>query len=224
MRLGPPSANPKPERVDKESEKEGDVEFYDLIWKTHLHICEETGERLHDYNPNDPEYTYKIRKHIAHVLRKSKYPQFRHNPNNVIILSFASHQRADNGDPRQWRKMKIWPKCERIMIELIGEVPNSHKSDSYRIAPALNNMELTPELTQTIIDDMVNGIRHNTYASFEKQCNRLKVMLAMDAEATQEGTRDAIRIMHDRYGLNFQQWAKDIPEIVEYNNKQKSGQ
>ncbi len=105
------------------------------------------------------------------------------------------------------------------MMELIGEVPNSHK-----FPKTPNKIELTPELTATIIGDMVNGIRYNTNAQFIKQCNRLKVMLVMDTEVARQDTQDAIRIMYDRYGHTFIEWAKGIPEIVAYNNKRQTKQ
>ncbi len=76
---------------------------------------------------------------------------------------------------------------------------------------------LTPDCTENLLLDMENTIRHNHKATIGRQKTRLLTMLAVDPQVETEPTRDAINLMADRFGREFIEWAKEIPELVAYN-------
>lgn len=55
------------------------------------------------------------RTHVAHILSKGSFPQYRCEPKNFIILCLEHHDQFDCVDRTD---MKVWPYCEIIIQEL----------------------------------------------------------------------------------------------------------
>lgn len=93
--------------------------FYVDCWESMPHICAETGDVIPEYNPKHPKYAYLVSFHVAHILKKSKYPQFMYDKRNIIILSIDAHSKMD------WRSvkgMKIESFIEQRRSELLAEL------------------------------------------------------------------------------------------------------
>lgn len=65
----------------KESKIEGDVEFYKGIWGSRVHKSEVSGIVLGRFNLM----------YFHHILPKSKYPDLRYDPDNIIVLHPDEH-------------------------------------------------------------------------------------------------------------------------------------
>lgn len=67
-----------------------DREFYQSIWSSRSHWCESCDKKL----PNEPKTWM-----FDHLLEKSKYPDLRHEPDNIILVCFECHEKKTNGFP-----------------------------------------------------------------------------------------------------------------------------
>lgn len=67
--------------------------FYRWCWEHLPHVCEETMQPLNHYSAV----------HISHILTRGANPEMAHDPRNVNVLSFAAHNRWENGDRRNMR-------------------------------------------------------------------------------------------------------------------------
>lgn len=63
-----------------------DKEFYIEVWAASRHVCQECGCKL----GKEPLTLY-----FHHLLPKSKYPKFRHTPENIMILCADCHVQAE---------------------------------------------------------------------------------------------------------------------------------
>lgn len=72
--------------VDKRTTKEKDWFFYCLIWSKRRHEDFETGE---------PIYGELSTLYMHHCLPKSKYPKLRYVEENIVIVSWATHSKAE---------------------------------------------------------------------------------------------------------------------------------
>ena len=79
--------------------------FFRWVWEHKPHQCEETMRPLANYSAV----------YCSHILTRGSHPEIAHDPRNINILSFESHNRWENGD-RQ--KMRIYPGNMRL-IELM---------------------------------------------------------------------------------------------------------
>lgn len=60
-------------------------------------------------------YLFFDRTHVAHILSKGAFPQCRTDKRNFMILCLKCHDKFDCVDRT---KMKVWPYCEEIILEL----------------------------------------------------------------------------------------------------------
>lgn len=107
------SKHPKKEAVmRKQTQFEKDLEFYTWIWKNRDHYCQECGAKLHQFSIDQ----------FHHILGKRKYPYFRHEPKNIVLLcgKFGCHAKAESAV--SYPKMKIFPYTEKIKAELLESV------------------------------------------------------------------------------------------------------
>jgi hypothetical protein len=65
---------------------EADKAFYKEIWDASPHVCQQCGCKL----GKTPRTFY-----FHHLLKKSIYPQFRHTPENIMILCLQDHNQAE---------------------------------------------------------------------------------------------------------------------------------
>lgn len=63
-----------------------DIEFYTNLWEEREHICFETGKLL----LSEPLTLY-----FHHILGKSKYPQYRHEKWNIVLLDPDIHSQVE---------------------------------------------------------------------------------------------------------------------------------
>lgn len=85
-----------------------DAEVNAKIWASRPHVCFESGEPL----GNKPEAFM-----FSHVLSKGAHPELRHDPNNIVLHSFESHQKWEFGKNRE--SMETFKK-KREYIETNG--------------------------------------------------------------------------------------------------------
>lgn len=79
--------------------------FFRWVWEHKPHRCEETMRPLANYSAV----------YCSHILTRGAHPEIAHDPRNINILSFESHNRWENGDRE---KMRIYPANVRL-IELL---------------------------------------------------------------------------------------------------------
>lgn len=72
--------------VDDKKVFAADKEFYADIWSSSPHKCQECGNKL-------PEEALTLFFH--HLLPKAHYPEFRHTPENIMLLCPDCHQQAE---------------------------------------------------------------------------------------------------------------------------------
>ena len=79
--------------------------FFRWVWEYKPHQCEETMRPLANYSAV----------YCSHILTRGSHPEIAHDPRNINILSFESHNRWENGDRQN---MRIYPGNMRL-IELM---------------------------------------------------------------------------------------------------------
>lgn len=79
--------------------------FFRWVWEHKPHQCEETMRPLANYSAV----------YCSHILTRGSHPEIAHDPRNINILSFESHNRWENGDRQN---MRIYPGNMRL-IELM---------------------------------------------------------------------------------------------------------
>lgn len=91
-------------KIKKEAKKEqfkDDVAFYDYIWHHRLHICEEC-----EYEGKKSWLNEATINNFHHLLFKSKYPEFRYEPKNIVILCQDHHNSVHHGKLSEFIKQK----------------------------------------------------------------------------------------------------------------------
>ena len=79
--------------------------FFRWVWEHKPHQCEETMRHLANYSAV----------YCSHILTRGSHPEIAHDPRNINILSFESHNRWENGDREN---MRIYSSNMRL-IELM---------------------------------------------------------------------------------------------------------
>ena len=86
--------------------------FFESIWKSRPHICENCYEDLGDqYNPV----------YFSHILTKAAYPSLRYNADNINILCFKCHQIWEFGKRKE---MSIYKKNCSVIQTLKSLINN----------------------------------------------------------------------------------------------------
>lgn len=96
------------------------IELFKYCWENQLHFCYVTGEKLDKYINSSLALSM-----FAHVLSKKKYPEWRLNPNNIVLLTpnydnlgYSIHHLFDNGSLDEIKKFeKISGKSFRVLFE-----------------------------------------------------------------------------------------------------------
>ncbi len=90
--------------INQVSEKQKEIDrldekFYKEIWRTRPHVSEVSGADL----PARMERWF-----MSHILPKKLYPHYRHNPENILLMTKAEHTMWDHGIPHgdKWQKVK----------------------------------------------------------------------------------------------------------------------
>ena len=68
-------------------------QFFRWVWEHKPHQCEETMRPLANYSAV----------YCSHILTRGSHPEIAHDPRNINILSFESHNRWENGDRENMR-------------------------------------------------------------------------------------------------------------------------
>ncbi len=76
-----------------------DEKFYRKIWRERKHQSEVSGALL----PDKMERWF-----MSHILPKKNYPHFRHNSNNILLMTKPEHTIWEFGTPQgeKWDKVK----------------------------------------------------------------------------------------------------------------------
>lgn len=80
------SEKKKEKAADEKALFAADKEFYAEIWVASPHVCQDCGRHL----GREPLTTF-----FHHLLPKKPYPQFRHTPENIMILCPDCHTQAE---------------------------------------------------------------------------------------------------------------------------------
>ncbi len=97
---------------------ESQVELFAYCWENKPHRCYVTDQKL-DRWINTP-FAWSM---FAHVLRKSAYPEWRLEPNNIVLLSpnyedYSVHRLFDDGVMDEIEKFeKLTGKSFRVLFE-----------------------------------------------------------------------------------------------------------
>lgn len=135
---------------NKDSDKEETElqKWYDVIMKSELNKCWETGEWIEKYEKKeheDDELKFAKGWHgsIAHCLPKSLFPSVKTHPRNYMILKMwgGTHGQYDSN----WEnasKMKVWPYACKIFNILYPLLTREEKSK----LPDIIIQEIKPEI------------------------------------------------------------------------------
>jgi hypothetical protein len=109
------------ERSRKKREVNGvtdskDDKFYAYVWKVKSHFCEECGKELNEQK----------RWYMHHILPKAKFPYFRHDERNIIILCYQHHNEIESSISAP--KMKVYEHCEKVKQKLLESVGMEYQS------------------------------------------------------------------------------------------------
>jgi hypothetical protein len=76
-----------------------DIKFYRTIWRDRKHVSEVGGDKLGD----EMDVWF-----MSHIIPKKLYPHYRHNPENILLMTKAEHFIWDHGIPdgAKWEKVK----------------------------------------------------------------------------------------------------------------------
>lgn len=118
------NARQKKQGLRKFSEKmvalhEKDTIFYQNIWNTRKHFCENCGKFLGD-NFKDSKGKIIVYRY-AHIIPKSVYPYLRHFDKNIMLLCLDCHTKFDNSPKEVIQKMKCYDENH------INELKELHK-------------------------------------------------------------------------------------------------
>lgn len=102
-----------------ESDFKGELDMFNQIWGTRQRESFLSNKILHlsrgsQFFPNM----------FAHVLSKNKYPLFRFNPDNIVLVTPAEHFAMDFYDEEKQKKLHPecnWTKLSDLRNELIEE-------------------------------------------------------------------------------------------------------
>lgn len=84
-----------------------DEEFYKEVWAASPHKCQNCGCRL-------PKTPYNWMFH--HLLEKRNYPQYRHTPENIMILCLMCHSKCETNIDFAPRIKKRREEVERLLL------------------------------------------------------------------------------------------------------------
>lgn len=79
----------------KRRKSTGEAVMFRAIWSTRKHICINCKDNL----GNEAKTFF-----FAHILPKSRYPEKRLDPNNIMLLCFDCHREYDQGTKENYSK------------------------------------------------------------------------------------------------------------------------
>ena len=99
----------------------GELEMFKDIWMNRPHVSQLSGRPISFFSVAN----------FAHILSKKKYPYFRLNPDNIILLTMDEHSLFDNGTiTRREEYKRKYPATKWDMlfqlVEVMKEEYNEH--------------------------------------------------------------------------------------------------
>ena len=88
--------------------KTKDTEWYQAMWESRPHRCQECGVHLPHFSPM----------FVSHIITKGSYPSLRNHPENFMIYCSQCHQLWEFGERK---KMKTYEEAMEIMDRLKRE-------------------------------------------------------------------------------------------------------
>lgn len=102
--------NNKEQKVKKEGKFEKDEKFFRWVWDRSDKKCAECGKVLSEFK----------RWWVHHLLPKAKFPYFRYEISNTIILCYQHHGEIESATSAP--KMKVFEMCEKRKAEMLSSV------------------------------------------------------------------------------------------------------
>lgn len=96
--------------------------WYKFIFESYKGICQEHGNKL-EYNKSC----------VHHCLEKSKYPYYKFDERNGILISASVHNKIHYGTQNQKDAIKCYPVILKKQITLLDECGLTVKADELRI-------------------------------------------------------------------------------------------
>ncbi len=103
-------------KVKLESKLNKDNKFFEYVWKTKPHYCQECGKELGEMK----------KWYMHHILPKSKYPYWRHDERNILMLCYQHHNEIESAISAP--KLKVFALAESIKEKLFNEVGMHYNS------------------------------------------------------------------------------------------------
>ncbi|NCU26216.1 hypothetical protein EOM86_05770 [Candidatus Nomurabacteria bacterium] len=95
-----------------------DDKYYEAIWESRSHYCEECGIYLGD-DLRDSSGRIAQRWRFSHILPKGRYPKLRHHMMNMNLLCLIHHEQWENGDQKA---MKIYEPNQILIEKMRNEI------------------------------------------------------------------------------------------------------
>jgi hypothetical protein len=76
-------------------------ELFRHVWETRKHVSEVSGEPL--LPEGHPQWHWQF----AHVLSKGAFPRYRLNPENIMLMLPAEHERQEQFESFNQKKIKL---------------------------------------------------------------------------------------------------------------------
>jgi len=81
--------------------------FYKEVWDASPHVCSECGKKL----GKEPLTIF-----FHHLLRKVKYPEFRHTPENIAVLCPDCHTQAETDLGKTPKTKKRTDEARKLLL------------------------------------------------------------------------------------------------------------
>lgn len=118
--MQPIKFNPQPKTITPKKAKKpwryvnkptGEKEVFESIWNERPHLSQVNDEPLGD----EANVCF-----FAHILPKgkNKYPEFKLNKQNIVLMSFDQHHLWDNGSRGELRLLPEWDKIFELEASL----------------------------------------------------------------------------------------------------------
>jgi|GEM_PF-5456503 len=102
------SEKTKAKQAEEKAVLAADKDFYLEIWLASPHVCGECSNKL----GKEPLTLF-----FHHLLPKAKYPQFRHTPENIMILCPDCHTQAEVDLDKVPKVKKRRDEVEKLLIQ-----------------------------------------------------------------------------------------------------------
>lgn len=108
-----------------------DEKFYESVWKSRLHYCENCGCFLGDSFKDKNGKIMNIYRY-AHIIPKSTYPYLRHYPKNIKLLCLNCHTLFDTAPKSVVEKLKCYDAQEIEQLKELHKKLEQENNTQYK--------------------------------------------------------------------------------------------